>query len=119
MVLTVADVRTMLRVSTEVFDAEIEMHMESAKAEMLRVGIREDYVNGGLSLVNAAIVCYCKSKFGFDNPDAARYEELFRQHVIDLANSVANSAVVEEEPPSDEEEVPSEEEEVPSEEEGE
>ena len=92
MILSVADVRPHLRVTGDVFDSEIEMLMDAAKADMQRVGVDSMAVDYGEPLANTAIICYCKARFGFDNPDSDRYELLYRQMVTDLLNSKANVA---------------------------
>lgn len=74
-------------------DDEIELLMEAARSDMERVGVDMYSAEYAESLMNMAVVCFCKSRFGFDNPDSARYEELYRQAVIDLLNSKASSDV--------------------------
>lgn len=91
--LSVADMRIHLRVSGEVLDSEIEMLINAALADMERVGINVDSADYAESMMNMALVCFCKARFGFDNPDSARYEELYRQAVIDLLNSKASNPV--------------------------
>ena len=88
--------RLHLRVTGEAMDAEIQMTMDAARADMERVGVDVSNVDYAESLVNMAVVCFCKSRFGFDNPDAPRYEELYRQSVTDLLNSKANIAATSE-----------------------
>lgn len=82
-----------LRVTGDWADDEITMLIEGAKADMVRVGVERPLVEeGDHPLVKNAIACYCKSRFGFDNPDARRFEGLYRQCVCDLLNSSANIA---------------------------
>ena len=81
------DIKKHLRVSSSAFDAEIELCVNSACEDMLRVGVPESFVYGGSSLVDMAIVYYCKANFGFDNDEAPRFEKLYRKAVIDMSHS--------------------------------
>lgn len=89
------DMKLNLRVTGDWADDEINMLIDGAKADMVRVGIAADVVEEGGALVKNAIACYCKSRFGYDNPDSARFEALYRQCVCDLMNSDANIAAQE------------------------
>lgn len=86
------DLRLALRVASEDFDGEIQMLAESAIADMLRVGVSEDYVEEYGPRVRNAVYCYVKANFGFDNQDAARLDASYRQIVVDMLNSDANAA---------------------------
>ncbi len=85
-----ATVKTVLRVSADVYDAEIDMLIDSALCDLRRVGIREDEILAGNPLVRKAVCCYCKANFGYDNSDASFYDKAYRQTVVDLMNSKAN-----------------------------
>lgn len=93
----IEQMKVLLRVSSDVFDEEVEMLVEAAKAELIRVGIKQELVDhvDPDPLVKMAISLYCKAHFGFDNPDAGRLEEIFRKTAVDLANSEANVRAVE------------------------
>lgn len=88
----VPEMRSALRVSGTGFDSEIESLASAALADMLRVGVSRDYVAAFGPLVRQAVACYCKSRFGFDNEDAPRFESCYRQAVVDMLNSAENSA---------------------------
>lgn len=83
-------VKTVLRISADVYDAEIDMLVESALEDLKRVGISELAIAEGNPLVKKAVCCYCKANFGYDNSDASFFDRSYRQTVIDLMNSKAN-----------------------------
>ena len=90
----------MLRIKSDAFDSEVEMLIDAAKADMVRVGVREELVNPHderdmSPLVKQAIACYSKANFGYDNDDARRFNASYRQTVCDLMNSAANIAASE------------------------
>ena len=90
----VDEMKVALRVSGDAFDDEVAMLIASAVADMKRVGVDpsllEEESMGALE--KAAVYCYCKAAFGFDNSDAPRFEQSYRQIVCDLLNSSANIA---------------------------
>ena len=85
-----ATVKTVLRISADVYDAEIEMLIDSALEDLKRVGISELAIDEGTPLVRKAVCCYCKANFGYDNSDASFFDRAYRQTVTDLMNSKAN-----------------------------
>lgn len=96
----VDDIKLSLRIVTEDFDPEIRALADAAMADMARVGVRAELLeldeDGNLlrrdALVWQAVVAFCKSRFGFDNGDAGRFEEAYYRTVVDLMNSTANAA---------------------------
>lgn len=95
------DIKTILRVKASAFDSEIEMLIAAAKADMVRVGVRDELVNPSdgepSPLVKQAVACYAKAHFGYDNSEATRFARSYRQTVTDLMNSDANIAAGESE----------------------
>ena len=83
------DVRTALRVVSTAMDSEIEALVAAALADMARVGVRESLIDEDDPdpLVRMAVMLYCKARFGYDNDEAARFEESYRQIVADMLNS--------------------------------
>ena len=81
--------KMLLRVTSSAYDDEIKMLYEGAMADMKRVGIKEEILGADPlhPLVLNAVACYIKSRFGYDNPDSAFFEEQYRQITIDLMNS--------------------------------
>lgn len=68
-------VKAALRVSTEDdgINEEIKTLISSAKADLLTTGIHLDTD----PFFELAIVVYCKANFGFDNPEAPRFLEIY------------------------------------------
>lgn len=81
-----------LRISGDDFDDEVDALAAAAIDDMRRVGIKDECLVEGNPLTRMAVTCYAKSLFGFDNDDAARFQSSYRQIVVDLLNSSANSA---------------------------
>lgn len=90
------DMKLILRVSNNAYDIEVQMCIDSAIADMKRVGIREEVISSDNPLVRQAIACYCKANFGFDNEEAGRFTQSYIQTVTDLLHSDANIASYEE-----------------------
>ena len=80
--------KTALRVTSDLMDEEVLALAEAALADMERVGIPRAYLEGGGPLVRVAVTCFCKARFGGDNPDAERFEDAYRSHVCDLMNAL-------------------------------
>ena len=78
-----------LRVTSTVYDTEIQSLIDAAKDDMKRVGVLETVVDATETspLVKHAIICYCKAEFGFDNDEAERFQTTYRQCVMDLMNT--------------------------------
>lgn len=53
------NVKTALRISHDKLDAEITRLVETAKADMIRVGVPAGVVTSSGALVNQAIITYC------------------------------------------------------------
>ena len=83
------DVKVALRVTTDAFDPEVEMLVEAALRDLERVGIPGELLVDGPTdpLVRAAVCMYAKAHFGFDNSEAPRFDESYRQIVKDVLNS--------------------------------
>lgn len=91
------DIRDTLRIKTQAFDAEVQMLIDAALFDMERVGVDpalfEDTEN--LSpFAKTAIAAYAKAHFGYDNEEAARFDDAYRRIVCDLMNSSHNIAAM-------------------------
>jgi uncharacterized phage protein (predicted DNA packaging) len=82
------DVKLALRVTTNVFDAEIQDMIDAARLDLVQSGISsekaEDETEGVDPLIKRAITIYCKANFGYDNPDADRFNRsyvMLKQHM--------------------------------------
>lgn len=85
------DVKVALRVSSDAYDAEVAALVAAALADMRRVGVpgaalSEDDPD---PLARMAAILFCKSRFGYDNDEASRFEASYRQTVADLVGSAA------------------------------
>jgi uncharacterized phage protein (predicted DNA packaging) len=79
------DVKTALRISHTAFDTEIMDLIEAARHDLTLSGISSDKTKDDSDpLIKRAIKTYCKANFGYDNPDANRFQEsydLLKQHL--------------------------------------
>ena len=83
------DVKVSLRLSTDAMDSEVSMLIAAAKADMRRVGVPAEMLEDALMdpYVKCAVTEFVKARFGYDNSEAARFDESYRQIVRDLLNS--------------------------------
>ncbi|MGE6516640.1 head-tail connector protein [Lysinibacillus sphaericus] len=77
-------VKKSLRVSSTTFDDEIQSLINAAELELKRCGV---FYKDADDLVKQAIVQFCKSRFGYDNKEAERFEKIF----YDMASSMSLS----------------------------
>lgn len=91
------EIKTVLRIKGSAYDSEVAMHIAAALADMKRVGISEDMLSEEdlAALPKQAVAMFVKSRFGYDNDEASRFEEAYRQTVVDLLNSTANTTYTE------------------------
>lgn len=61
-------IKKSLRITTDVFDEEVNGLIEACKADLQRVGISVDEKD---ALIVRAVVFYCKAYFGYDDTAAA------------------------------------------------
>lgn len=80
------EVKVALRVTSDAFDTEIQGLIEAAKRDLNRVGVDVALINSD-PLAKMAVVLFAKSRFGYDNSDASRFEDAYRQTVVDILNS--------------------------------
>lgn len=83
------DVKVMLRVTSTLTDSDVQTCIDAAFADMARVGVRSDLLDEDepAPLVKMAVVLYCKAHYGYDNDEAPRFSESYRQTVLDMLNS--------------------------------
>lgn len=64
-------VKEILRISNNSFDTEITDLIDSAKADLLLVGILQSKIDAIDTdpLIQRAVIVYCKANFGLENPD--------------------------------------------------
>ena len=76
------DVKKALRATSYAFDEEVTELIESAKLDLKMAGIRVS--DSPDALLRRAITIYCKANFGYDNPDADRFQDsyvMLKQHL--------------------------------------
>lgn len=70
-------VKTAKRIKHDRLDDDILRLIETAKAEMIRAGVKREVVAAGGSLVNQAVVTFCLQNMEKDKDLADRYERAF------------------------------------------
>jgi len=76
------DVKLALRVTSVDFDTEIQDLIDSAKADLRLSGVTDPDETD--PLIKRAITVYCKAHFGYDNPEADRFQrsyDLLKMHL--------------------------------------
>lgn len=80
------DVKLSLRVTTDAFDIEIQDLIDAARLDLIQSGVSSTKVNDDTdALIKRAITVYVKGNFGYDNPEAERFQESYRMLKIHLA----------------------------------
>lgn len=77
------DVKATLRVNSSTHDIEIENLITACVSDLMLAGVTEQ--NQTDPLIKRAIILYCKTNFGYDNPDADRLQEayhLLKTHLL-------------------------------------
>jgi len=74
-------VKLALRINNSAFDSEINDLINACKKDLELAGIASSNINSNNDeMIIRAIILYCKTNFGFDNPDSDRtlraYESL-------------------------------------------
>lgn len=75
-------VKLALRVTVSDFDEEIQDLIDAAKSDLSIAGV--DIINEDDPLIRRAIITYCKANFGYDNPEAERFQQsydMLKQHL--------------------------------------
>lgn len=78
------DVKLVLRVSGTAHDTEIGDLIATASADLALSGVTVTTTD---SLIKRAISLYCKANFGYDNPEAERYQQCYDMLKAHLATS--------------------------------
>lgn len=82
-------VRVALRVKSEALEPEIDALVESCLQDMRRVGVPEDMLTEETTdpLVTLAVLTWCKGHFGYDNSEASRFLNSYRETLHAILNS--------------------------------
>jgi hypothetical protein len=93
------DVRACLHVSSNKTDAEIQIWIDAALANMRSCGVKEELLQPKSlgAMAKAAVVMYVKANYGYDNSEAPRFQQAYDSTVISLLNSKANEYLFPEE----------------------
>lgn len=75
---TLNTVKEAKRIKHNALDDEIQRHIDTANAELIRLGVDEEVVKAGGSLVTEAVVTYCLMKLESDIKLIDEYKESFR-----------------------------------------
>lgn len=79
------EIKSILRVTSDDFDDEIDGLIAEAKHDLMLCGIAEDLIDEHDDLIKRAIKLYCKTYFGYENPDFDRLlasYQLFKSHLM-------------------------------------
>lgn len=71
------DVKDALRVSSNDLDVEIQDLIDAAKADLQLSGVHLAKIVDTDPLIKRAVIVYCKAHFGWDNPEAPRFEQSY------------------------------------------
>jgi uncharacterized phage protein (predicted DNA packaging) len=77
-------VKRALRVTISDFDEEIQDLIDAAKRDLEIAGVAKDKIVDTDKLIKRAIITYCKANFGYDNPEAERFQQsydMLKQHL--------------------------------------
>ena len=69
------DVKKQLRITTSEFDTEVNGLIDAAKKDLETVGVYS--IDENDPLIKNAIILYAKANFGYDNPEADRFQETY------------------------------------------
>lgn len=80
------DVKLALRVTNNALDSEITDLIAAARQDLILSGISSERANSDTdTLIKRAIISYCKANFGYDNPEADRFQQSYLMLKIHLA----------------------------------
>lgn len=81
------NVKLAVRIKNTAYDLELNDLIEACKADLKRVGIKDEKINSDDALIKRLIIIYCKTHFGYDNSDFERLTRVYN----DLRNSISLS----------------------------
>ena len=86
------DVKKTLRLNGNAADVEVQDLINAAKADLSLVGITT--VDEADTLIKRAITLYCKANYGYDNPEAARFQDSYEMLKAHLSISTEYTQAV-------------------------
>lgn len=91
------EVKKSLRVKSNAFDTEVLELIAGARADLQLSGVLKEKAESDADpLITRAIKTYCKAHFGYDNPEADRFEKAYeniKEH-LSLAGDYIEPPVV-------------------------
>ena len=73
------DIKSELRVGGNDFNTEIQSLIDACKLEIKSKGIDQTKISETDALIKQCIVLYCKANFGWDNPEADRFQDRYEK----------------------------------------
>ena len=70
-------VKLALRISGNIYNNEIQQLINACKKELELAGIASSNITESDVMIIQAITYYCKANFGYDNPDAERFQKSY------------------------------------------
>lgn len=93
-----ADVKQALRISASntAFDTEVQGLIDAARLDLKQAGVSDVLVDATEpdALIKRAIITYAKANFGYDNPEAERFNDAYvmlKQHLSLYGNYRSDS----------------------------
>jgi len=69
------EIKPILRITNDGFNGEIQGLIDACKVDLKISGINN--IDEADALIKRAIILYCKTNFGYDNPEADRFQESY------------------------------------------
>jgi len=82
----IEDVKLSLRITNSHFDHEIQNVIDAARLDLEQAGVSKSVIEQDETdpLIKRAVITYAKSNFGYDNPEAGRFQnayDMLKQHL--------------------------------------
>lgn len=88
-------VKRELRISTDVYDAEVLDLIAAAYSDLAIPQIKAEKLVDTEPLVKRAVILFCKANFGLDNKDSEKYQKAYDNLVEKLSLSLIYKDVTE------------------------
>lgn len=71
------DVKLALRITSSAFDSEVQDLIGATIADLQLSGVQPAKLDADDPLIKRAIITYVKANFGYDNPEAERFQRSY------------------------------------------
>lgn len=72
------DIKVAMRITTDMFDGELYDLIAAAKSDLKLSGVNSTKAEDDTDpLIKRAIITYAKANFGYDNPEAERFQQSY------------------------------------------